>query len=190
MNRNSTNGFTLIELLVVVVMTGILASIAAPGWLAFINRQRLNAARDEVLQVIQSAQSKARRDNSSYEIHANSTVGSAALTVAKDINSGTSDILTGVESAIGNGSIRSKLKIEIKDVNDTNVDAFILDNKGQISYVSAPSLITQGTLPLVISTSIDGANIESRCIVVTTLLGSMVTAEGGDCDNPNYVPVP
>ena len=35
-------GFTLIELLVVIIIIGALSAIAAPSWLAFINRQRVN----------------------------------------------------------------------------------------------------------------------------------------------------
>ena len=62
MKKTSTGGFTLIEVLVVVVIVGVLASIAAPGWLAFINRQRANAVRDEILQVLQTAQSDASKN--------------------------------------------------------------------------------------------------------------------------------
>lgn len=190
MNKSSTGGFTLIEMLVVVIMVGILASIAAPGWLSFVNRQRLSAVRDEMLQTIQAAQSDAQQGNSSYEIHFNSTVGSPVLTIAKDTTPGVSDISTGFETLVGEEKSRSKLKIGAKDINGEDIDAFIFDHKGQIEYVSAPSLTSQGTLPIVIFASLDGVSTRSHCIVVTTLLGSTVTAEGDNCDNPNYIPVP
>ncbi|MCJ8279579.1 MAG: prepilin-type N-terminal cleavage/methylation domain-containing protein, partial [Rivularia sp. ALOHA_DT_140] len=38
------SGFTLIEVLVVIAMVGILSAIAAPSWLGFVARQRLNKA--------------------------------------------------------------------------------------------------------------------------------------------------
>lgn len=40
-STQSKAGYSLIELLAVVVIIGVLAVIAAPGWIAFVNRQRL-----------------------------------------------------------------------------------------------------------------------------------------------------
>ncbi|MEL7509205.1 MAG: prepilin-type N-terminal cleavage/methylation domain-containing protein, partial [Cyanobacteria bacterium J06554_1] len=39
-------GFTLIELLVVILMAGILASIAAPGWLGYLYKRRVGTTQD------------------------------------------------------------------------------------------------------------------------------------------------
>lgn len=190
MRKTSTDGFTLIELLVVIVITGILAAIAAPGWLAFVNRQRVNSVRDEMLQIVQSAQSDARRTNSGYEVNVNSTVGLASLTVAKDITPGASDIATGLKTDLGSEQIKDKLKIKAKDTNGVDVDAIMFDHRGQIGYVNAPSITGEGTLPVVFYAELDGIDVPKRCIVFTTLLGGMVTGEGEDCDNINYVPVP
>lgn len=170
MKKTSTDGFTLLELLVVVVMAGILASIAAPGWLAFINRQRANSVRDEVLQVIQTAQSDAQRTNKRYEIGINSTTGSAALTVGPAGAAGR-------QYDLGSGPSRDKIKL------DTAISSVTFTHGGEID----PAV---GNPPFVITTVLDGSNIPPRCVVITTLLGSLVTAEGDDCVNPNYVPVP
>ena len=180
MKKNSTDGFTLIELLVVVVMTGVLASIAAPGWLTFVNRQRANAVRDEMLQVLQTAQSDARRINKSYKVQINSTVGSAAITVGPNVAS-----FAGIQTDLGDQQIRSKLKIEAKDRTSPtpiNISEFAFTPKGEVAEA--------GTLPLVISASLDGSSLPKRCIIITTLLGSMVTAKGDTCNSPKYEAVP
>lgn len=58
--RNS-NGFTLIETLVIVSIVGILSAIAAPSFLALLDRAKLNSAVAEVRGALQEAQREAIR---------------------------------------------------------------------------------------------------------------------------------
>ena len=61
-------GFTMAEMIVVLLMIGILSVIAAPGWSAFINRQRLNQANGAVASVIQETRLQAKSTKGTYSI--------------------------------------------------------------------------------------------------------------------------
>ena len=75
MSNKPNTGFTLIELVVVILLIGILAAIAVPSWLAFINRQRVFKANDAVLGALQSAQRDAKRTKLSYSVSFSSDQG-------------------------------------------------------------------------------------------------------------------
>lgn len=69
-SKNS-KGFTLIETLVVVAMIGILSAIAAPSFLAFLERAKLNQAVDQVRGALQEAQRHAIRQSVSCTVTLN-----------------------------------------------------------------------------------------------------------------------
>lgn len=58
----STAGFTLLELITIILIVSVLFAIMAPGWAAFMNVQRLNAAQESVLQAMRDAQSRAKQN--------------------------------------------------------------------------------------------------------------------------------
>jgi len=57
-NAHSTRFWVLFEVLFVLIIVGILSAIAAPSWIAFTNRQRVNVANDAVLRATRRSESQ------------------------------------------------------------------------------------------------------------------------------------
>jgi len=68
LNHDSSSGFTLPEILVVGLIIGILAGLALPNWLAFVEISKLNIAQDKAYFAMRQAQSQASKNKLSYQV--------------------------------------------------------------------------------------------------------------------------
>ncbi len=206
----SQTGFTLIEMLVIVIIIGILSAIVAPSWLAFTNRQRVNAVNDAVLRALQEGQSTAKLKKLSYSVSFRSPSGARpefAIHPTNDPNN--NDPTT---NQINPNSLSSnfwKVLGENQNIKPSqvlicaNVDVFPNRNKLVTTTscdLTQPRTITfdyQGNLPEDSDIGSNGLAIVTanpqfdntttpvistkRCVKVKTLLGSIQTQQANQC---------
>ncbi|MGB3308969.1 MAG: prepilin-type N-terminal cleavage/methylation domain-containing protein [Nodosilinea sp.] len=182
--NSETAGFTLIEVLVVVIIAGILAAIAAPGWLAFLNRQRVSAVKSDLIQTLKNAQQDAIQKRQSIPVAIDD-----AATVPTVVVNGLAQTLGSDASRAGNLRLTSYVA---GGVPDPIFDTIVFDYRGMPSIGTSPA---DGTmidpadassedLPFVISVAADGSDVQ-QCVIVATLLGSLKTASNAECDDPD-----
>ncbi|MEH2259375.1 prepilin-type N-terminal cleavage/methylation domain-containing protein [Nostoc sp.] len=203
--RPSTNGynqqdggFSLIELIVVLLLVGILAAIAAPGWAAFVNRQRINKFNDAVFAALQQAQREAKNKKLSYSVsfRKNSTTQEVAI-FRTDTGISTWKPLG---TDIGVSSDKFLLGTNLNSTTENTADSTLsyslnasakitFDYMGTLPNASFGTPIAPSTEPpglkIVVavpsSTNPALASNVKRCVIVKTLLGSMLTAKDDKC---------
>lgn len=195
------SGFTLLELLVALIIVGILSAIAPPSWIAFVNRQRVNAANDAVLSALQEAQREAKRRKLSYSVsfktdaknqpqialHPGSVRASALSDdswkpLGADLELKPGQIWMGTNLKGNNTAVDSVSVPPSKTSSTTPTITF--------DYTGALPLGADTPLKVVVAVPPSGDSTQSldstkRCVIMQTLLGSMRTAKGTDCTQTN-----
>ncbi len=153
---STEQGFTLLEVLMVVFMVGILAALGIPSWLSMVNNTRLSKAQDAVALAINDAQRQATQRKSSWQV-----------TIQQ--GSPTSLVWWAVHPQGTAPSPQQKQNIEQdRLIISPSSWTVAFDEKGQ----------TENTGRIQLSLENGG---ESRCVIVTTLLGSVRKATGAAC---------
>jgi len=197
-SRKGDGGFTILELVVIVLVLGILSSIAAPSWLAFINRQRVRTVNDRVLQTLRTAQSEAKRSKRdvtvTFKYDPNATPVIDPPRVEIDTNPAEPDPLKKEirkETFSSGGEIKPRTIAMLTNATaagdpDLPLNSIIFDYNGNVKKLPSHS---NGNGRLVVSVApFDksdpsglGSNTKGKqCVIVETILGGMRTAEGND----------
>lgn len=156
--KGNSDGFTLLEVLVVVLMVGIISAIAAPGWLGFLQRQRMNTVRNDLLSALRTAQTEAMSRSESREV----TFSSTALSIAVKPKGAST---AGVTTVLGSGEVNDNIQLKASTT-------LTFDHDGRVD-VSPPFVISvENTL-----------SSQKGCVIVTTLLGSLKPTSNAECDN-------
>lgn len=174
---HQTAGFTLIEVLVVVIIAGILAAIAAPGWLAFLNRQRVSAVESDLIQTLKNAQQDAIQRRLDLPV----VIIDGAATPTITVNGLTQTL---GDSADNPGNIQLTSYVVTGVTKNETFNTIVFDYRGMPSVGTSPANASSASLPFVISIR-SGNDGSQQCVIVANLLGSLKTANNADCDNPN-----
>lgn len=170
--KQSDAGFSILEILAVVVIIGVLGAMAAPGWLAFMNRQRASAVKEELQQAIRTAQSEAkqRRRSMTIEFHASDEAVPTGIPAYT---------LEGNQQILGQGEINpGQLELVVVDADDNDVSQLVFRSDGTLSVADSD----YETLPVTISIESPPGSNNKTCLMIESLLGSIDSGSGSECN--------
>jgi prepilin-type N-terminal cleavage/methylation domain-containing protein len=197
-------GFTMAEMIVVLFMIGILSVIAAPGWSAFINRQRLNQANGAVASVIQETRLQAKSTKGTYSIsfRVNNTTNIPEYIIYPGIPTTTPITNPPADSvwiALGDTmTLRSREVFlytnlnPLTEYNTTTADRQIVQTnrgEGTITFDSQGVLannidgtVSDTPLAIMVAAPVDNkASSLDRCVIIQTLIGGIRIAKDERC---------
>lgn len=156
---HSVSGFTLPEILVVFLIVGVLATIALPSWLTFVNIQHLNTAQYEVHSAMQQAQSQAKKEKFTWQASFREQNGVLQWAVHP----------ANVDPAVADWkNLDSSIRLD---------EETTLQQSSGVRYIRFDYRGNVIPLPRRITVSSKYHAKAKRCVIVSTILGVMRTAK-------------
>lgn len=197
----SNSGFTMIELLVVIIIVGVLSAIAAPGWLAFTNKQRMNAVNDAALNALREAQRDAKKTKLSYSVSFRTNVDGVpeyVVYLAKDASGTINNPATftsgwrklGENQEMPKGTVVLGTNLtSVNTGNSPNLNPIGTTPAYPITFDYMGNLLpptTLGNKGLIIAVGLSQSGLTTtatkRCVKVRTLLGSIEPGRDEQCN--------
>jgi len=183
--HNRDRGFTMIEILVVTIMVGVLTAIAAPGWLGFVNNQRLSASQSRVFSTLKDAQSSAKRSNATttFIIGNDPTKGGYVRSGGSQVQyleQGVK-VLSVTKGATVTSFVSSSQPLSI-EFNAQGLPTRSSDLSNLTLTPLPLTTLANSEYPIKITVSINNSTGTKRCTSITTLLGSMKSGMDTECN--------
>ncbi|WP_154655823.1 GspH/FimT family pseudopilin [Fortiea contorta] len=170
--KKSEAGYTLLEMLVVVLMIGVLSVIAVPGWLGFVNQQRLNTAQNKTLTSLRDAQIKAQKEKLRWQ--------ACFWDNGTQVFSSVQRVPANNNCQVTNGEPLIEKSQNIKILNSSMVQAPINSGYYRIRFNHDGSVVTGEKGKITFAPR--NASAPKACVIVETLLGSIRSVKDAKCD--------
>ena len=161
LKRSGRNlGFSLLEQIIILVMVGILAAIAAPGWNGFLQARELNMAQEQVQAGIKQAQHLAKMQRIPYHFVIHDNTGRVEWGISPENRSP-------IEWKSAGALIRlDENQTTFRKNTRLNQWFLVLDDDGSLS-----GQLGRVTMCVRSSQRVSGCTSQQKCVIMSTLLG-------------------
>lgn len=168
-----TAGFTLAEGLIVVGLIGVLAAIATPSLMGFLNQRKINMTRDMVYQALRATQADAMQHRHDRRFSLRQRDGRIEW-------ASHSESVLAIQVRTWQPLIDGVVLADV-DNTLTKKDGIYYTRFDMYGNLRSKALGEQGTVTVTMS----GQRKTNRCVVVSTVLGAMRKGEGQAQANSN-----
>lgn len=163
---SASAGFTLLEALIVMVIIGLMAAIATPNFIGFLNQRKINATQDMVYQAIRATQAEAMQKRQGQQFSLRQRQGQVEW-------ASHSSAIDPKRVALWNSLVEGVILANIDNTLTRRAGVYYVqfDMHGNLK---SKSIGQQGTLTFTVTNQ----RATNRCVVVSTILGALRKGRG------------